>query len=405
MSEQICSDSIWQHATLAVQGFQVCRGEVVEFGIDLKRWLAGPRFAGVKMLAPGFHLIHWRCYALSTSARDSSSSSSSSSSSLLELNDQDSHVCSPSSLSSSSIDRTSQLGESRGSLCLFIEKADVAVLDYSARSSEFRVVCDSKRVGDVRDAVRRFELDATLAPFSVDTDVNEDALAGNSELLLERWASMVSDVSVALVKRLVPANGSPIYSTVDADAGVDADGLPVVRSNVRYTQLSAFAKPDASMSSAAERTKYCMDRTAMLRHVAESAHQGDLSAIVGEQQLAFVLFLLGDNYDALEQWKALSAALCSCEDLIAQRADLMARFVRALRCQLDQAPANLFAADTENFLSLCVPDFLELLDDADDATARSEARQLAEFCHAREMSLEPRYRPTVVALPSASSAE
>lgn len=31
-----------------------------EFGIDMRSWLVGEKFAGVKMIPSGLHFIYWR---------------------------------------------------------------------------------------------------------------------------------------------------------------------------------------------------------------------------------------------------------------------------------------------------------------------------------------------------------
>lgn len=36
--------------------------EGLRIGIDLKLWISGKRFKGVKMIPPGIHHIYWRSY-------------------------------------------------------------------------------------------------------------------------------------------------------------------------------------------------------------------------------------------------------------------------------------------------------------------------------------------------------
>merc|ERR1719333_76853 len=62
-------------------------------------------------------------------------------------------------------------------------------------------------------------------------------------------------------------------------------------------------------------------------------------------QLAFIAFVLGQNYDGFEQWKALFVLLCSCEEAVAQKPQLFAELLRVLFAQLSQAPADLFTDD------------------------------------------------------------
>ncbi len=34
--------------------------ERTAFGLDYNSWTVGPKFKGVKMIPPGFHLVHYR---------------------------------------------------------------------------------------------------------------------------------------------------------------------------------------------------------------------------------------------------------------------------------------------------------------------------------------------------------
>lgn len=64
-------------------------------------------------------------------------------------------------------------------------------------------------------------------------------------------------------------------------------------------------------------------------------------ALLGELQLAFVLFLRLASLRALEQWKALVDLLSSCESALVERGPLYAALLATVRAQLELAPADL----------------------------------------------------------------
>ena len=64
----------------------------------------------------------------------------------------------------------------------------------------------------------------------------------------------------------------------------------------------------------------------LYRYIDPLSHT-DYKRMLGELQFAFVCFLVGHVYDAFEQWKALTALLCSCDELLVTRPDLFMAFL------------------------------------------------------------------------------
>merc|ERR1719198_2833153 len=104
-------------------------------------------------------------------------------------------------------------------------------------------------------------------------------------------------------------------------------------------------------------------------------YKGDELGILGELQLAYIAFLLGQNYDGFEQWKALLLLLCSCESAVTTRPELFAELLRSFFSQLSQAPQDLFGDDLtkENFLGSCAVSLLEICD-SEEAQPRLRKR-------------------------------
>lgn len=79
-------------------------------------------------------------------------------------------------------------------------------------------------------------------------------------------------------------------------------------------------------------------------------------------RLSYIAFLLGQNFDGFEQWRALLQLLCSCEDAAVRRTDLFSELLRTFFSQLSQAPSDLFGDDLtkENFMGSCALSLLEI---------------------------------------------
>ena len=79
-------------------------------------------------------------------------------------------------------------------------------------------------------------------------------------------------------------------------------------------------------------TQLHMDQThvleTMLRGLRKGGKESDgESSLLGEFQLSFVVFLIGQNLHGFEHWKELVRVFCSCEEAIETRATLFQGFV------------------------------------------------------------------------------
>merc|ERR1712061_656859 len=108
-------------------------------------------------------------------------------------------------------------------------------------------------------------------------------------------------------------------------------------------------------SSPTETTQMHLDRSKLLEDMIEREYAGAELSVLGELQIAYVAFLLGQNCDAFDQWRTLLELLCSCEAAVLQRPDLFSEMLRTFFAQLSQAPNDLFEDDltSGNFMGGC----------------------------------------------------
>ena len=56
--------------------------------------------------------------------------------------------------------------------------------------------------------------------------------------------------------------------------------------------------------------------------------------ILGELQFSFICFLVGQNYDAFEQWKLLLKMFCTCDEALATQTHLYMTLISDLHFQV-----------------------------------------------------------------------
>lgn len=88
--------------------------------------------------------------------------------------------------------------------------------------------------------------------------------------------------------------------------------------------------------------------------------------LLGELEMAFISFLLGQNYDGFSHWKKLLQLFCSCESapFDPRYTEFFAEFIRALFAQISQMPDDLFVDELlqGNFISSYIGAFFEVVD-------------------------------------------
>ena len=148
---------------------------------------------------------------------------------------------------------------------------------------------------------------------------------------------------------------------------LDKDGLPeltvVPGSEIRFSKIPEQKWPDGA--TPAEVTKYSMDHSYVLENLLNSdAYRGNNLAILGEIQFAFICFLIGQVYDAFEQWKHLVHLLCHCDDALANHSALYDQFITTMHFQVREIPEDFFVdiISRNNFLTSTLQVFFSNLD-------------------------------------------
>eukprot|EP00056_Hartaetosiga_gracilis_P022432 m.30410 g.30410 ORF g.30410 m.30410 type:complete len:388 (+) comp9638_c0_seq1:245-1408(+) len=334
--EKSCGDSVEQLFALGV----VIASDVpvgTQFGIDMMAYTTGPRFLGVKMVPKGLHFIYHSAVDSSTSA------------------------------SMNAAPRTgffSFVGDKEALKCVWSKELER--LEVSSIGDE-----DKQRIRDDLPNLDRY-------------------LGVYPKEQLKSWAKLTSDITQATLSRVQPSSGyvssAPELQGVSGVMGkrgsketsgatIHANSWehlePVEGSSFSFTVVPKRLLPDNC--SAEDITKHSMDKTYTLNTLIQALPGGE-EDLLGEFQLAFVSFLVGQVLDGFEQWKSIIHLLCSCDDAILQRPLLFTHFLRSLQEQLNQVPSDFFIdiLSSNNFLVACLQGFFERLEEVDEMGFETE---------------------------------
>jgi A1 cistron-splicing factor AAR2 len=298
------------HLAPSESGIVLCLGcpEGVLFGIDYNAWTVGPKFMGVKLIPPGLHYIY----------------------------------CSPGA---------DDVGVSRSGFFAHIKPRTVVVRRWDQESEELVVLDSDDEVMRFTDGALGFDFDGNLGPYPIEK--------------VSQWNELTRHCHERLVQRVEPVGGV-LRSKRQEYNESQSNGVPeplepfeAARCGLFFTQLPRARVPKGATPE--EVTRLHHDRSSQLDDLIEEFKHVELD-LLGELQMAFVAFLLGQNFDAYEQWRGLLSLLSSCEEAVGKRPELFAELLRVLFAQIQQSPDDLFEDDMlkGNFLGKCAVDLVEV---------------------------------------------
>ncbi|KAG8041908.1 hypothetical protein G9C98_007212 [Cotesia typhae] len=279
-----------------------------DFGIDLKSWTTGSNFKGIKMIPPGLHFIHY-------SAKDEFNESAPRVGFFHIFKEQD----------------------------FLVKRWDNKETDMSSQPIEEEVI--------ERIKINHKELDKFLGPYPYD--------------VLNQWKELTSKVSDNILERCQPLTGY-VRSALELEnydnemrlkesnktqlrrreSGLSVEAkeellLPNLKqkkgTELRFTEVPERNYPDDA--TPAEITEYSLDSSYALSSTIQKMK--DQSEIIGELQLAFVCFLIGQSFEAFEHWKKLIALICGADKAISSRRSIYVDFLHTIEIQLSHAPEDI----------------------------------------------------------------
>ncbi|KAJ3194760.1 5'-3' exoribonuclease 2 [Irineochytrium annulatum] len=298
----------------------------LEFGFDYNEWRTGPRFKGVKFIPPGLHFIYYGA------------------------------------------GNTEGGVAARTGLFKFFEPREIVVRKWDAANEDLHDdVMDQDELARFRQNIR--QLDSFLGAYPLIPTSEQPVKT------YQRWLALTSFVSKEVVRRVLPSSGKvssmtsisrfsdvtatvpagPAIQEMDVDEGASSQSTAGVAStdlriNFTYVDLKRSFGGGATPF---EVTKYSLDKSFLLLKVLKEQYQNDYKLLLGEIQLAFVMFLIGQIYDGLEQWKCLCLLVCGSNEALREQGPLFIDFIGLLEGQLAACPEDFFmdAISSGSFLS------------------------------------------------------
>ncbi|ORY53022.1 AAR2-domain-containing protein [Rhizoclosmatium globosum] len=295
-------------------------------------WQTGPRFKGLKLIPPGFHFIHY-----------SSKSTS-----------------------------TGDTGVRTGFFKFFASK-EIYVTQWNASEEDLmeQESLDKAQVERLKYNIMEFE--PSLGAYPLIPHPQQPLPT------FQKWLRLTNYITEPLLKSLLPSTKKVSslvsvsrFSDLDesilpsGSKAVDSEGKQeLVSLNIRFTPIDlkrsypANATPD-------QVTKYFQDKSWLLNSVLKSFYDqvrfSYYKALLGELQFSFILFLVGQVYDGLEQWKCLTQLVCSSEEALSSplSSTLFYEFLGTLHSQLEECPEDFFvdALSSSNFLRSAIVDLV-----------------------------------------------
>ena len=105
--------------------------------------------------------------------------------------------------------------------------------------------------------------------------------------------------------------------------------------------------------------------------------------LLGELQMAFMCFLIGEVYSAFEHWKKLVNIFCSADRFLSKDSQLFLEFIEDLYFQMREVPADFFVdiVSRNNFLTQTLRVFFDNIGNCENGNIKlkKKCQQLKQY--------------------------
>lgn len=336
--------------------------QYTQFGIDYNCWRTGPNFKGVKMIPPGMHFIYYNV-----------------------------------------ADKHGNLGLRNGFFHNF-KQGEILAKKWNIQNEAIDTDYKFDAAELERFESNKQELDRFLGAYPYDE--------------YKRWVSLSNNLTESFIEKLLPeskiiSSGSILVGEEFKSSRSDkAEGkketvnerartpenlseaekrLPSMSheagTEIRFTQIPKDYIPIDSKPG--EVTLHSIDKSHRfiklieLQQALTQSSSPDEFNILCELQFAFICFLIGQCYDAFEQWKSLISLLCNCDRAIGDHLEFFIEFINTLYFQLKEMPADFFVdiISKDNFLTVNLHNLFDNINGISGVDKNTDlARKLEDKC-------------------------
>ena len=192
---------------------------------------------------------------------------------------------------------TTNLDQVFGRSGFFIDaNSNLNVRQWDDASNRFIQVTDDDQINRINLGMKEIELG--LGPYPTD--------------LKRSWELHSSHLNWKLLKKICPGN---VTDTVTSSSRLSEVEDPRLESNahtIHFTHIDL--KHSFPIGSQGEvRSRYAMDKSWLLSKLISECTSNDF---IGELQASFLMFILGQFYDAFDQWKIMVHLICNAEQAL-----------------------------------------------------------------------------------------
>ncbi|KAI1315992.1 a1-alpha2 repression [Mortierella claussenii] len=352
----------------------------LEFGIDVNCWNTGPRFKGIKIIPPGAHFVYYSLHnTKSAQAQESGDESQGST-----------------ALGNGTVEVTeggTTGGDVRIGFWHQFESGEVVVMKWNAYNEEMELEKDQEQISRYKAGIQEFDpflgsypllppestypawvkLANHISKSTIDrifkadgfVDSHDDQLQdelARATKLIDRQQKKETDKAAkekqhqkGMIHTIQEEDDTEMDTAMDTDTVTEADKTVDINSR--------FARPDTNSQDAfvqftpvdlrssfrkgavgEEVTRYSLDKSWLLNNLFTTVYKSDVSACLGEYQVAFITMLLSYHLGAFRQWKNMTILICQSIEALSSPdyTRLFLQFIQVLHHQLTSIPSSFF---------------------------------------------------------------
>ena len=318
-----------------------------EFGLDCMSYETGSKFQGITHLPCGIHFIYYSCGSFQRQGL------------FVEVTDQIRLVYVPWNSSTEELEPKSGIS-----------------------NDQLAHLCCNILQGSYNDGLglyneKQYSLWKNLTQF-IDKVVLKNAGIGLDVIINSGNDELDSEDMIPLKRLLRPAE-----STTSLNGDLVATILSFTDVNNFEQQFIHRLYQADSLQINTDITMIKVDKSRILEQLLQEKFHGLKELLLGEMQLAFIMFMMLYSHQGLEQWKIMLSFICQCESFLISHIPFTCNFIQILFHELKFIPDDFFEAEIskENFLLPAFSNLLSAVSENTDAQLQESVQRFNKFVY------------------------
>lgn len=122
------------------------------------------------------------------------------------------------------------------------------------------------------------------------------------------------------------------YSDKNGEKNEEKTNFSEIEGTINFTNIPT--KKNGFGVVGEELTKINFDKSIILKEILKKEFENDYKLFLGEFEVAFITFLIGEMLDSFEQWKKMFILIFSCEELLLEKPEIFLDLIRNFRNRL-----------------------------------------------------------------------